>query len=466
MTRTKSILHVVVIVLLLLVGPLTTVPISNCLAEELATGGAGNLTFELRPLASPEVAAPAAGGSTGSGSIGVELTISSQSGNLPEPTVTTLANPVRVVIDFSGVKVDSRTVKLDRFGVVAVRFGRHPDHARVVLDFAQNAEVAVKVTKQDNPKERTVIISHGKGASSVAASLSPASLNPVSLSPASLNPVSLSPVSLGPLSSSPVTSVNASSAASAALSSAGLSSAALSSAGSSNAISAGAMSAGSGSSSSERVVTELTPVTPEILSVKKEENKKERVKTEEVKKEQRSVPLGEEFTAESSASVSSYSSLQAAGGRVVSTLPVRPQNTSEAQSSSSQFSSLELPRTSSVSVSSMSSAGEINGEGVISTIGFQKNDRGLGLVVIEVSNLSHYSVTRAQDNVFEVVIDNAHLAGGYLELPQFPPDFFEGLEVVRAKNRGRNVVIELFVEESIKVTPYASRGQLNIGLGY
>ena len=88
------------------------------------------------------------------------------------------------------------------------------------------------------------------------------------------------------------------------------------------------------------------------------------------------------------------------------------------------------------------------------------------MVIIDVSNLSHYSVTRAQDNVFEVVIDDAHLGGAQLELPQFPPDYFEGLEVVRARNRSRNVVIELFVEDAIKVTPYASKGQLNIGLGY
>ncbi|MCB0345114.1 MAG: AMIN domain-containing protein [Bdellovibrionales bacterium] len=81
-------------------------------------------------------------------------------------------------------------------------------------------------------------------------------------------------------------------------------------------------------------------------------------------------------------------------------------------------------------------------------------------LMLDVANLQGYSLGRKGANLYELVLEQAKLAGTYLELPQFPPDSFSGMEVVVAKQMSGKVVIKIYVEDAVRLTPYRTEGQL------
>jgi len=64
-------------------------------------------------------------------------------------TILTLSQPSRLVIDLYGAGSDlgASRVPINRFGLLAVRFGQHPDHLRIVLDAALEKPIPYQVTK-------------------------------------------------------------------------------------------------------------------------------------------------------------------------------------------------------------------------------------------------------------------------------------------------------------------------------
>lgn len=64
-------------------------------------------------------------------------------------TTLTLSQPSRLVIDLYGAGSDlgASSVPVNRFGLLAVRFGQHPDHLRIVLDASREEPIPYRVTK-------------------------------------------------------------------------------------------------------------------------------------------------------------------------------------------------------------------------------------------------------------------------------------------------------------------------------
>ncbi len=81
-------------------------------------------------------------------------------------------------------------------------------------------------------------------------------------------------------------------------------------------------------------------------------------------------------------------------------------------------------------------------------------------VVISSDALKDYSLTSPNSGLYELLISKAHLSGPYLGLPQFPPDTFEGLEMVTAEQSGENVIIRIYVDDDAKLSPFRAKGQL------
>lgn len=79
---------------------------------------------------------------------------------------------------------------------------------------------------------------------------------------------------------------------------------------------------------------------------------------------------------------------------------------------------------------------------------------------IDVDGLNKYALSHKDKNKYELLLENAQLAGNHLTLPQFPPDTFAGFEVVVAHPQGDNVIIKVYVEESVKISPYIAQGKL------
>ena len=93
-----------------------------------------------------------------------------------------------------------------------------------------------------------------------------------------------------------------------------------------------------------------------------------------------------------------------------------------------------------------------------------KNAQGSS-VVIDVDSLNTYSLSQRDANAYELVLEKTKLAGEHLTLPQFPPDTFKGFEVLLASQRGENVIIKIYVEDGIRLTPFIQKGQLWLRAG-
>lgn len=81
-------------------------------------------------------------------------------------------------------------------------------------------------------------------------------------------------------------------------------------------------------------------------------------------------------------------------------------------------------------------------------------------VVIKVQSLGNYSLSKKGDNIYEIVLEGASLAGEHLSLPFYPPDTFSGLEAVIAHQGGGNITLKVFVDQSYKINPFRTKGEL------
>jgi hypothetical protein len=81
-------------------------------------------------------------------------------------------------------------------------------------------------------------------------------------------------------------------------------------------------------------------------------------------------------------------------------------------------------------------------------------------VMIDVDGLNTYSLTQRDGNSFELLLEGAKLKGKHLSLPQFPPDTFRGFEVIIANERGSDVVVKIYVEDEVSLTPFIVKGKL------
>jgi len=98
---------------------------------------------------------------------------------------------------------------------------------------------------------------------------------------------------------------------------------------------------------------------------------------------------------------------------------------------------------------------------IITQILFQApSDAPLGALAISGSNLEGYSLNQKGPNLYELVLNNAQLEGDHLTLPQFPPETFKGFEVVLANQKGQQVVIKVYVNDEVKLSPYLAKGKL------
>ncbi len=82
------------------------------------------------------------------------------------------------------------------------------------------------------------------------------------------------------------------------------------------------------------------------------------------------------------------------------------------------------------------------------------------MLLVRVEGVDSYQLEREAGDRFRLQIDNAHLATEALRLLQFPPENFEGIQVVRARNDGRNVIVEIVVDEGAKLVPFRKEGEL------
>jgi len=101
------------------------------------------------------------------------------------------------------------------------------------------------------------------------------------------------------------------------------------------------------------------------------------------------------------------------------------------------------------------------GTGMVKAIYYQTlSDTGAPAVTLDIDGLDSYSLNKRKPDLYELVIQNAHLSGKHLSLPQFPPDTFKGFSVIVAREEGGNVFLKIYVEENVKLFPFVAKGQL------
>lgn len=127
----------------------------------------------------------------------------------------------------------------------------------------------------------------------------------------------------------------------------------------------------------------------------------------------------------------------------------------EAQESLKNELALQTQESPGSSAPIITNAAKING------IYYQSpKDSNVSAVQIDVDAHNTYSLTQRDNNRFELIINNAALAGPHLALPQFPPDTFTGFEVILARNQGKDVVVNIYVEDGVKLSPFIAKGKL------
>ncbi|MCC6955123.1 MAG: AMIN domain-containing protein [Deltaproteobacteria bacterium] len=87
---------------------------------------------------------------------------------------------------------------------------------------------------------------------------------------------------------------------------------------------------------------------------------------------------------------------------------------------------------------------------------------GESTIIIEMDAPGNFTLNPKGGSAFDLEIERASLAGAFLTLPQFPPDTFRGIEVVTAKTSGQNVILSIFAEDNVKLSPYRAKGSLII----
>ncbi|RIL07927.1 MAG: hypothetical protein DCC75_09605 [Proteobacteria bacterium] len=83
-------------------------------------------------------------------------------------------------------------------------------------------------------------------------------------------------------------------------------------------------------------------------------------------------------------------------------------------------------------------------------------------LLLELSKRSSFRLNKKDDRNFELVINDCGLDGEHLALPQFPPQYFEGLEAVVASKTGDTVKVALPVSLGTRLRAVALENQIVI----
>lgn len=101
---------------------------------------------------------------------------------------------------------------------------------------------------------------------------------------------------------------------------------------------------------------------------------------------------------------------------------------------------------------------------VINGVKYERDSNGKPAIRIDVSNLKNYRVLPKNKNVFELIIDNSKLEDSQLSYPLFPPDDFEGFEVVVPSLSAESVIIKIYLEEGKEPQAFRTSKDLWVGL--
>lgn len=80
--------------------------------------------------------------------------------------------------------------------------------------------------------------------------------------------------------------------------------------------------------------------------------------------------------------------------------------------------------------------------------------------MIDVEGIKTYSFNQKDSGKFELLLKDCELSGSYLTLPQFPPDTFGGFQVIVAAPAGNDVLVKVYAEEGVKISPFIAQGKL------
>lgn len=81
-------------------------------------------------------------------------------------------------------------------------------------------------------------------------------------------------------------------------------------------------------------------------------------------------------------------------------------------------------------------------------------------IMLDVETVPEHSLQQRKPSVYEITLLNSKLSGPHLSLPQFPPESFEGFEVVVARQRNNDVAIMVHVIEGVELETFNANGKL------
>lgn len=103
----------------------------------------------------------------------------------------------------------------------------------------------------------------------------------------------------------------------------------------------------------------------------------------------------------------------------------------------------------------------VSGFGVVNGVYYQaaKNSK-TSSIMVDVDGLNQYSLSQAAPGAYELLLRDTSLKGPHLSLPQFPPDTFKGFEVIVASQQGKDVVVKVYTDSGVKLSPFIAQGKL------
>ncbi len=85
-------------------------------------------------------------------------------------------------------------------------------------------------------------------------------------------------------------------------------------------------------------------------------------------------------------------------------------------------------------------------------------------IVLLISNLGKYSIIRTTKNIYELTLKNASLKDNNLLLPQFPPTTYKELQLVSAREKGKDIIVRIYVGDSVSLEVDNKKNKLCINV--
>jgi hypothetical protein len=102
-----------------------------------------------------------------------------------------------------------------------------------------------------------------------------------------------------------------------------------------------------------------------------------------------------------------------------------------------------------------------DGKSIVKTIVFQTtSDNFISSIVVTATSLGAYTLNQTVPGEYQLTITRSKLKGDHLILPQFPPDSFKGFKYVKAEEREDSVIVSIFVNEGVRLSPYIAQDKL------